>query len=148
MGIESRRWSRVRERDRIRMLWYLGVGTWNAVFSLFIFYLFLFLMGNNFYQIALLISFILSASQSFLSQSIFVWKSPIRSWKRFTHFFAVASIQYAANALIMLILVSQFPFPPKYCQLSVSFGIAVGSYFYFRTRVFINVSKGALYEEK
>ena len=137
MENRSQRTNELINQDRLRIFRFLVVGCWNAFFSLIVFYFFLFVLGNDFYQFSLLISFILSACQSFLTQSILVWKSQIRDGRRFTHFFLVCLTQYAINALVMFLLVSIFGFSPKLIQVPVSFSIAIGSFFYFKFRVFI-----------
>lgn len=123
-------------RRRFTFLRFLMVGAWNAFFSLILFYSLIYILGDRQYQIVLVTTFLISTIQSYITQKYFVWKLKGRRLREFIHFAMTSTAQYAANAIIMYFLVSELRFSPKVMQIPVSFFIAVGSYFYFKTRVF------------
>jgi putative flippase GtrA len=119
-----------------QLLKYLLVGLWNASFSLATFYALLFALSGKRYQLALLISFLLSTLQSYSSQSFFVWHTSIRSLRRFFHFFVVCLAQYAINAIGLFLLVKLTSLNPGILQIPVAFTVALGSFVYLRLKVF------------
>lgn len=127
---------RIETSANSRIFRFLVVGLWNAFFSLGIYYLFLFCFGTGAYEIALLISFVLSIMQSFFTQKRFVWHSKDFELTQFFHFSLICTMQYLLNALSMYLLVSQAHLSAKLMQIPVSFTIAVLSYFYFKSKVF------------
>ena len=131
-------------RDNYQLLRYLLVGSWNAFFSLSSFYLLLHVVGDNFYEQSLLITFFVSTLQSYLTQRAFVWRTGVRDIREFFHFFAVCLVQYFANAGVLYLLVSIAGLSPKFCQIPVSFLIALASYLYFKTKVFTALTRKVL----
>lgn len=123
-------------RKRFTFLRFMVVGAWNASFSLILFYSLIYILGDRQYQIVLVTTFLISTIQSYITQKYLVWKLRGRRFREFMHFAMTSTVQYVANAIIMYLLVSELRFPPKVMQIPVSFFIAVGSYFYFKTRVF------------
>lgn len=121
-----------------KFLRFLLIGGWNAFFSLSLFYFLLYFLKTNFYELALFITFLVSTFQSYLTQTLFVWRNGIFLIKEFSHFLLVCTTQYLINAGAMLILVSGLHFSPKLMQIPVSLGIAVGFYLYFKNKVFVN----------
>jgi putative flippase GtrA len=124
------------QNPKWRILRYLIVGGWNAVFSLSIFYGLLIILGNRWYEPVLFIAFILSAIQSYTTQKLFVWTKKKSQWREFFHFFLVCAVQYAINASLLLLLVNTFHLSPKLMQFPLSVCIALGSYLYFKKKVF------------
>jgi putative flippase GtrA len=129
-----------------QFLRFLIVGCWNAFFSLTIFYCLIYSLGEKNYQFSLFISFICSTVQSYLMQKRFVWNSLKMDFRQFFHFCLVCTLQYFINVVLMYGAVSLLKFSAKEAQIPVSFTIALLSYLYFKTRVFI-FSVGSGYEE-
>lgn len=122
--------------NRSNLVRYLFIGAWNATFSLTFYFAVLYYFGDSLYQLTLFLTFIVSTMQSYLTQNFFVWRLRKFSYKQFGHFFVTCVIQYFLNALAMYFLVSRFHLSPRTMQIQVSFYIALGSYFYFKNRVF------------
>lgn len=119
-----------------RILRFLVVGLWNAFFSLGLYYLLLFFLGTQYYEIALFISFVFSTLQSYFMQKKYVWISNSGEGTQLPHFILVCISQYLLNAITMYFLVSKLQLSTKIMQIPVSFVIAVLSYFYFKSKVF------------
>jgi putative flippase GtrA len=124
-----------------RLIRFILVGGWNAGFSLGLFYLIVFTAGPRWYQLALFCTFVASTCQSYATQKIFVWRTKRIEVREFMHFFLVCLAQYVINAAVLLLLVDGIHLSPKLMQLPVSFSIALGSYIYFKKRVFLKERK-------
>jgi len=119
-----------------RLFRFIFIGGWNAFFSLAFFYILIMTLGDSWYQIVLLITFIASTFQSYFMQKLFVWRKKNSTSKEFIHFFLVCTVQYLLNAGLLFLLVTYLKFSPKILQLPVAFLLALGSYIYFKNRVF------------
>jgi len=115
---------------------FLLVGVWNAFFSLFLFYLLIFFLGDKEYELVLFVTFAFSTLQSYSTQKFLVWRQREVRIREFSHFLATSIGQYLLNALFMFLLVSEIHLSPKFVQVPVSFAIAIGSYLYFKNKVF------------
>ena len=129
----------VRKRKEIlkkRLSKYLLVGIWNAIFSLSFYYFLLSLLSNKNYQLALLISYIISTLQAHYSQRKLVWKSSTPYLRELVWFSAGVVGQYLVNAFLLLFLVEILNISPKTSQPFVAILVAALSYFYNKDRVF------------
>ena len=118
--------------DKIR---FLLVGGFNATVQYALFALFLWISGVEHYQIALILSWIISSVSSFVTQKVFVFctKGKLNDWiKEYSKCCGVWLVAYFINAGVLDILVKFGSLNPYYAQIIAIVCTTVSSYILFK----------------
>ena len=128
--------------DKIR---FLLVGGFNATVQYLLYACLLFFWGNEKYQTALVLSWIISSISSFATQKIFVFctKGKPFDWiKEYVKCLGVWMTSYIINAVILEILVHYVLINPYIAQIIAITCTTVTSYILFKYFAFNNQKKG------
>ena len=118
--------------DKLR---FVLVGGFNATVQYLLYILFLYLMGEEKYQIALLLSWIISSFSSFATQKIFVFctKGNFKIWlKEYSKCVGVWIIAYFINAVILDMLIKFANINAYIAQILAIICTTVSSYILFK----------------
>ena len=120
--------------DKIR---FVLVGGFNFVVSYLIYSGFLyFILGENHYQTALILAWIISSVFSFTTQRIFVFPVHGNLFKQYLKCCTTWVFSYLINALLLEILVSRLHINPYIGQIIATAGCAVFTYIMFKLFAF------------
>lgn len=119
--------------DKIR---FLIIGAFNAGVSFAIFSLLCFFIGENFYQIALASSWIISSVVSFTTQKLFVFNVKGNVIKQYCKCCTTWIVSYAINALVLEILVKKLTLNVYISQIIATLICAISTYILFKTFAF------------
>lgn len=119
--------------DKIRFLF---VGGFNYVFAYFVFLIFLFFLGEENYQLNLILSWFFSSFMSFYTQRVFVFRSKKPIIKEYFKCFITWMLSYAVNAICLEICVRFLQIPVFIAQAFSAIVAAVSTYILFKTFAF------------
>ena len=115
---------------------FLLVGGFNTIVSYLMFFCFLKILGNNYYQLSLFLSWIMSSVISFFTQKIFVWQTVGNYIKEYVKCLISWSIGYLINALVLEIFVKLLKLDASTGQIIAIFITTIITYILFKKFVF------------
>lgn len=119
--------------DKIRFLF---VGGFNAGVSYLIFSGFCLLLGEDFYQIALALAWVITSIISFTTHRIFVFNIEGNLLKQYLKCCMTWSVSYCINAILLEILVVKVLLNVYIAQIIATFASAVFTYVMFKIFAF------------
>ena len=119
--------------DQIR---FLIIGAFNAGVSFGIFSLFCFYLGEEFYQISLAISWILSSFVSFATQKYLVFNIKGSILKQYLKCCTTWFFSYLINAFVLEIFVKNIGISVYLSQIFATLSCAIFTYILFKTFAF------------
>ena len=108
---------------------YLVVGIWNTVVGYSLYTLWIFLLSQSQYLLALVLSTIFAGIHSYYTQRKFVWKSKSEIKSEISKFFVVFITQFALNFILLYVLVEHQGFNPILSQYALGIVIIISTYF-------------------
>lgn len=121
--------------DKIR---YILVGGFNFGVSYLIYVLFCRILGVEYYQYALALSWILSSVISFMTQKYFVFKGGKNWIKEYLKCCSTWAVSYFVNAILLEIFVKQFILNVYLSQFLATTSVAIITYILFKKFAFKN----------
>ena len=121
--------------DKIR---YILVGGFNFCVSYLIYVLFCRILGVEYYQYALALSWILSSIVSFTTQKYLVFKGGKNWIKEYLKCCSTWAVSYFVNAVLLEILVKQFVLNVYLSQFIATTTVAIITYILFKKFAFKN----------
>ena len=121
--------------DKIR---YILVGGFNFCVSYLIYVLFCRILGVEYYQYALALSWILSSIVSFTTQKCLVFKGGKKLIKEYLKCCSTWAVSYFVNAVLLEILVKQFVLNVYLSQFIATTTVAIITYILFKKFAFKN----------
>ena len=119
--------------DKIR---FLLVGGFNASISYLIFSIICIILGEEYYQIALAIAWILSSIVSFTTHRCFVFPVKGNLFKQYCKCCTTWIFSYLINAILLEILVRKVQMSVYSSQILATFACAIFTYILFKTFAF------------
>ena len=111
---------------------YLSIGIFNTLFGFGVYTILIAVIPSSYYLLALALSTIISGSESYVTQRMFVWKSTADTRGEFVKFSTVFVNLFALNAILLLICVHFFDMSPLWAQYVIGSILVVFSYFIHR----------------
>lgn len=119
--------------DKIR---FLLVGAFNATISFIIFSLICYIIGEEYYQISLISSWIISSIVSFTTQKYLVFNIEGNIIKQYCKCCTTWAFSYLINATILEIFVQKLNMNVYYAQIMATLFCAIFTYILFKTFAF------------
>ena len=119
---------------------FLLVGGFNTVSSYGLFLLFVGLLGEQRYQLCLVLQYIFFSFVAYTTQKIFVFADPIINFKTITHQYSRAAMTwvagYSINAVLLHLLVQKLSLNLYLSQLLAMGVVAIANYYGLKTFAF------------
>lgn len=119
--------------DKVR---FLIIGSFNALFSYFLYSLMLFILGIKFYQFALFLSWVLSSFISFYLQRNLVFKVKGSIIKQYLKCCLTWFFSYLINALFLKLFVQHLNLNAYLAQIFANLIAAIFTYIFFKKFAF------------
>ena len=119
--------------DKIRFLF---VGGFNAAVAYLIYSLICVILGDNIYQIALALSWMITSVISFITQRTLVFEGKGIWYKEYAKCCTTWFFSYLINAFLLELCVKYFHFNVYVAQFISNFTAAVFTYIFFKTFAF------------
>ena len=87
---------------------------------------------RSYYLLALSLATVISGTESFVTQRIFVWKSKADARMEYVKFSTVFVSQFVLNAILLLVCVEFFEMDPLWTQYVIGSILIVFTYFIHR----------------
>lgn len=116
-------WMRFPEKLR-----FLLVGGYNTVVSYILYALFLWMSDEDYPQLSLLLSFLLSSINSYITQKFYVFNTRGNYIREYIKCLATWTIGYFLNAGLLFALTKWLGWNPYYAQLSALIFITINNY--------------------
>ena len=108
---------------------YLLAGSWNTVFGYAAFAAMFFFWGNNIHYMAIMIiSYIVSISNAYISYKFFVFKTKGNYLREYLRFYLVYGFAFILNIIMLPLSVEIFQINPLISQAAIVLFTAVFSY--------------------
>ena len=108
---------------------FLLIGGWNTVVGLVIYTVVMSSLMKNHYLLALICSYLIAGTHSYITQRVFVWKSQGNVTSQFFRFGFVLLGQFATNALLLYLAVDVLGLDALISQYVVGFLIVVFTFY-------------------
>ncbi len=115
---------------------FLIIGSINALISYLIYALFVFILGNNFYQLCVFLQWSLSSVISYFNQKFFVFCTKGNYLKEYLKCCTTWAISYFLNVIILEIFVRYFIKNVYIAQFIALFVVSVSTYILFKCFAF------------
>lgn len=119
--------------DKIR---FCIIGVINAIIAYLIYVFFLFILGKAFYQISLILSWVISSVSSFLLHRFFVFRVKGNILKQYIKCLMTWIVAYFINAVLLEIFVKNFHINPYISQIIATGLAAIFSFVAFKLVAF------------
>ena len=111
---------------------YICIGILNTLFGFGVYTMLIVVVPRSYYLLALVLASIISGTESYLTQRIFVWKSKSDARIEFVKFSTVFVSQFGLNAILLVACVEFFGLDPLWTQYVIGSILIVFTYFIHR----------------